>query len=251
MEPRWAVGSVVAMSASGPQADRTGGRAPGNRAGRGGSGPRSRLDRWLDSDLVGIPATLYTFVVLAASLAVFRFGGPIAGIVVAVALWIPMVLFAIQERGKPPIPLGVEPGAAGRHRVLVVANQGLEDPALCAEVCRRADLGATEAMVLAPVVAASRMGGLAGDVDRELELASHRVEAAVVELRGEGVAASGHATIADPMESLLDGLREFPPNEVVMLPERETGWDGADALAERVRAEAGLPVTVVGVSTRT
>ncbi|MBS1677013.1 MAG: hypothetical protein JST08_06475 [Actinobacteria bacterium] len=32
---------------------------------------RDRINHWLDSDLVGIPATLYTFGVLAASLAVF------------------------------------------------------------------------------------------------------------------------------------------------------------------------------------
>jgi hypothetical protein len=220
---------------------------PGSRDGRGERSLRGRVDRWLDSDLVGIPATLYTFAVLAVSLAVFRFGGPIAGIVVAIALWIPMVIFAIQGRGKPPIPLDVGPGPEGaRHRVLVIANQGLEDPALCEEVCRRADRAETEAMVIAPVVASSRLGGLADDVDAELARARDRVDAAVSALRKEGVAASGHAAIAGPMESLLDGLREFPPNEVVMLPGRETGWGGADSLAERVRAEAGLPVTTVG-----
>ena len=90
------------------------------------------------SDLVGIPATLYTFAVLAVSLAVFRFGGPVAGIVVAVALWIPMVLFAIREVGQPTASLEFTDQNEGpRHRVLVVANQGLEDPALCREICRR------------------------------------------------------------------------------------------------------------------
>jgi hypothetical protein len=31
-----------------------------------------------------------------------------------------------------------------------------------------------------------------------------------------------------------------------MPPGREAGWDAAGVLAERVRAEAGLPVTEVG-----
>lgn len=218
--------------------------------GSGSRGPRARIDRWLDSDLVGIPATLYTFVVLAVSLAVFRFGGPIAGIVVAVALWIPMVLFAIRGFGKPPIPLGLEHTAEGaRHRVLVVANHGLEDPALCDEVCRRGERAATEAMVLAPVFSPSRLGGLADDVDAEIEPAGRRVDEAVAALRSSGVAAGGHVALADPMEALLDGLREFPPNEVVMLPGGERGWDGIGDLAERVRAEAGLPVTTVSPST--
>lgn len=207
---------------------------------------RARVDRWLDSDLVGIAATLYTFGVLAASLAVFRFGGPIAGIVVGVALWVPMVVFAIRGAGKPPRPVAVEPAPEGpRHRVLVVANRGLENPALCAEVCRRSARAATEAMVVAPVTASSALRELADDVDAELADARRRVEDAVGTLEAEGVSARGHADIGNPMDALRDGLAEFPPNEVIMLPGGETGWEGADDLAERVRAEAGLPVTEV------
>lgn len=43
---------------------------------------RDRIDAWLDSDLVGIPATAYTFFVLAVSLLVFRFAGGVAGMIV-------------------------------------------------------------------------------------------------------------------------------------------------------------------------
>ena len=128
--------------------------------------------RWLQSDLVGITATLYTFAVLAISLAVFRFAGPFAGIVVGVAVWLPMLFFAIRERGQPPAPLGLtDQTDATVHRVLVIANQGLEDPALCREVCRREERAATEVMIVAPVVATSRLRGLAGDVDQELDAA--------------------------------------------------------------------------------
>jgi hypothetical protein len=138
---------------------------------------KNRMNRWLDSDLVGIPATLYTFGVLAVSLAVFRFGGPIAGIIVAVALWIPMVVFAIRGAGRAPAPLDIQVAdEPGRHRVLVVANQGLDDPALCAEVCRRTDHATTEALVLAPVFTRSRFGAIADDVDEEdLRPAERRV----------------------------------------------------------------------------
>jgi hypothetical protein len=210
-------------------------------------GVRTRIDRWLDSDLVGIPATLYTFAVLAISLAVFRFGGPIAGIVVAVALWIPMVLFAIQGRGKEPAPLRVRAMRDGtRHRMLIVANQGLEDPALYHELRRRAARGATEAMIVAPVVAPSPLQQLADDIDPELAMAQRRVEDAVRRLAEDGISARGRADLADSMESLLDGLHEFPPNEVIVLRNGETGWEKADDLLERVRAEAGLPVTEVG-----
>lgn len=211
-----------------------------------GSGLRARAKRWLDSDLVGVPATIYTFGVLVVSLAVFRYGAPIAGVIVAVGLWVPMFVFAIRERGYPPAPLDVNRRADGlRHRVLVIANQGLEDPALCEEVCHHGGCAGTEAMIFAPVVASSRLRDLANDVDRELELAGRRVDAALQALREAGVRAGGRADIAEPMESLLDGLREFPANEIVMVPGREGDWEAACALAERVRSEAGLPVTEV------
>jgi hypothetical protein len=207
---------------------------------------KRRVAGWLDSDLVGIPATLYTFGVLAISLAVFRFGGPIAGLVVAVTLWIPMFLFAIREVGRPPAALEFTGQSEGpQHRVLVVANQGLEDPALCREVCRREERTATEVMILAPMVASSRLRGLTDDVDQELDSAGHRVDAALQTLSDAGVQARGRADISEPMDAVLDGLREFPPNEVVILPGRETRWEDAGELAKRLRAEAGLPVTEV------
>ncbi len=159
---------------------------------------RRRTAGWLDSDLVGIPATLYTFAVLAVSLAVFRFGGPVAGIVVAVALWIPMVLFAIREVGQPTASLEFTDQNEGpRHRVLVVANQGLEDPALCREICRREERIPTEVLIVAPVIASSRLRDLTDDVDRELDLARNRVEAALQTLSDAGVEGRGRADISE------------------------------------------------------
>ncbi|MGA8218577.1 MAG: universal stress protein [Solirubrobacterales bacterium] len=215
-------------------------------------GWKARISAWLDSDLVGIPATLYTFLVLAISLAVFRFAGPVAGIIVAIAVWIPMFLFAIRGVNGPPPTLGVTRAPAGpRHRVLVVANQGLENPALCEEVCRRTERTATEAMIVAPVVAASRLRDLTDDVDSELELATKRMDAALQLLRAAGVEATGRAEVAGPMEAVLDGLREFGPNEVVMLSRGERGWESATEVAARVRSEVGLPVTEVSPSAPT
>jgi hypothetical protein len=232
-----------------PGAERPPQPAANDGGSTGASGLRARIDRWLDSDLVGVAATLYTFAVLVLAFVVFRVGGGVAGMIVIVAAWIPMVIFAIQGRGKPPARLGMAaPGEGPRHRVLVIANRGLEDPALCAEVCRRSDRTATEAMILAPVVASSPLRELADDVDRELDLARRRLDAAIRSLRGEGVTASGRADIADPMESLLDGLREFPPNEILMLPDREADWHSAADLAEQVRDEVGPPVTAIDPS---
>ncbi len=142
------------------------------------------------------------------------------------------------------------PEEGPRHRVLVIANQGLDDPALCAEICRRTDRTATEAMILAPVVAPSRLAELSDDVDQEMDVARRRLENALQKLRREGVTVSGRAVVAQPMESLEDGLREFPPNEILLLPDLEADWDSAADLAERIRAEVGLPVTAIGPSAR-
>jgi hypothetical protein len=205
-----------------------------------------RASRWLDSDLVGVAATVYGFLVLVLAFVVFRVGGGAGGMVVIVVSWIPMFLFAIRGWGKAPARLRVEsPPTGPRHRILVIANRGLEDEALCEEVCRRAVRTATEAMIVAPVVASSPLRELSDDVDREAEAARRRLRAALERLRVEGVKADGRVDIARPMDSLMDGLREYPPNEVVMLPRGEPGWEGAGELAERVRTETGLPVTAV------
>jgi hypothetical protein len=213
---------------------------------------RDRINRWLDSDLVGIPATLYTFGVLAVSLAVFRFGGPIAGIIVAVALWIPMVVFAIHGVGRARSPFDIEVADEhGKHRVLVVANRGLDDPALCVEVCRRADHAATEAMILAPVFSHSKFNALADDIDEgDLHRAEGRVAVAIRALKGHGVEASGHVSVTEPLQAAIDGLREFPANELILLPGSEAGWEDAEDLVGRIRAEIGLPVTVVDADRR-
>jgi hypothetical protein len=209
----------------------------------------TRVNRWLDSDLVGIAATVYGFLVLVLAFVVFRIGGGVGGMVVIVVSWIPMFLFAIRGWGRPPARLPMEiPPEGPRHRVLVIANQGLEDEALCDEVCRRTARTATEAMIVAPVVASSPLNKLSDDVDREMEVARRRLSGALDRLRAEGVEADGRVDITHPLDSLMDGLREYPANEIVMLPGGESGWEGASDLAERVRAETGLPVTAVNGS---
>ncbi len=211
-------------------------------------GWRGRVAGWLDSDLVGIPATLYTFLVLAISLAVFRLVGGFAGIIVAFGLWVPMVIFAIRGWGRPPKALEVRSSTAAGHRVLVIANRGLEQADVCDLVCRRGERAEAEALVLAPVLASSGLGDLADDVDAEVAAATRRVDEVVSTLAARGVRASGRADIADPEETLRDGLREIAANEVVIVPASERGWSDAEALVERVRDEAGLPVTVVGAA---
>jgi len=210
---------------------------------------RSRfVQAFLHSDLLGVPITLAFFGIFAVSLAVFFYAGNLGGLVFIVLVGGFVGLFlTLEGRHAPETMEGVTPAAVdGWHRVLVIANLGLEHPALCAEVCERGARARTEAMIIAPVVASSPLHRLFDDIDLELGVAQGRVDVALETLKANGIKASGHAAIGDdPMHALLEGLREFHASEVVMLSGGESGWDDASAFAERVRREVGLRVTEV------
>jgi hypothetical protein len=138
--------------------------------------------------------------------------------------------------------------ATSLHQVLVIANRGLEDPELCAEVCSRGARSQTGVMVIAPVVASSRLHSVTGDIDLEQRVAQGRIDVGLQTLLSKGVKAQGHTVVGQPIISLLDGLREFPASEVVMLNGGEVGWIDASTFAERVRSEFGIRVTEVDPS---
>ncbi|MQA73745.1 MAG: hypothetical protein GEU88_05270 [Solirubrobacterales bacterium] len=206
----------------------------------------NRLRHWMRSDLIGVPVPLLAAgVALVSILAIYL--GPVRGIVFSAPVWGAGLYLAIRgARELPDIAdIRMRPEGA-RHRILVVADRGLENPALCDAVCRRADRAATDVMVLAPVVASSRLGILTDDFDAEARRARERVEQALCMLRDRGVRATGHVDQdAEPISALVDGLRWFSADEVVMLAGAEPGWDRAGALAERVRREVGVPVVEV------
>lgn len=202
---------------------------------------------FLHSDLLGVPITLGFCTIIAVSLAVSYFSETLGGVVLVVLLGGFLSLFLTLEGRKTPETMeGVTlPAGDGSPRVLVIANLGLEDAALCAEVCERGTGIRTEAMIIAPVVASSWLHRLFDDIDPELAIAQGRVDIAVAKLTAAGVKASGHVAVGDPLGALLEGLREFQASEVMMLSGGETGWADANAFARRVRSEVGLPVTEV------
>jgi hypothetical protein len=204
--------------------------------------------------LIGIPVTLAAFAIIVISFAVYLVIGRVGGLFVGKLLFVLALggllgLFLLLEGRRGETTAGISPApAGGRRRVLVVANEGLENPALCAEVCGRGIDGTTEVLIVAPVVASSRLHALADDVDHELRSAQERLDVALETVRTAGVAATGHVDVAHPMACLLDGLREFAATEVVMLRGGETGWADAEKFAERVRTEVGLRVTEVAAT---
>jgi hypothetical protein len=150
-------------------------------------------------------------------------------------------------RTPTPTRVAVAP-TEGWHQVLIIANHGLDDPALYDEVSDRGTRSQTEVMVIAPVLASSWLHGITGDIDTERRVAQERVDVGLQALLSKGVKANGHTVDGQPLTSLLDGLSEFPASEVVMLNGGEVGWSQASAFAEHVRTRFGLRVTEVNPS---
>ena len=145
-------------------------------------------DAWLHSDLVGIPVTLALSGIIAVSVALYLVIGKWAGLFVG-KLFFPLalagLLVLLVRWSRPDVTTdGIQAApATALRRVLVLANSGLEQPALVAEVCGPAARGKAQAMIIAPVAAASWLHALADDFDAELQTAQKRVDAVVASLR--------------------------------------------------------------------
>jgi hypothetical protein len=208
-----------------------------------------RMQRWLQSDLVGVFATITVIVVVALALFVFLVVGPVAGILFGVAI-VGLTFYVLSKTGhRAAEDIGdiAPPSAESAQQVLVVANRGLASPDLESELARRAKLGPLQVRVLAPAPAASTVRRLADDVDAVAAGARQRVNDVLGRLAAMQIDASGQVDEgSSPMDSLLDGLREFPADEVLLVPGVEPDWDEAETLAERIRSETNIRVTELG-----
>lgn len=200
----------------------------------------------MQSDLVGVFATITVIALVLLALVVFFVLGPVAGILVGVAIvgLTFYLLSKINRGGAADIGDISPPSAESAQQILVVANQGLASPALENELARRADRGPLEVRVVAPAPAPSAAQRLADDVDAVAGRAQGRLDDALGRLSARGISASGRVDDgAAPMNSLLDGLREFPADEVLIVPGEELDWDEAEGLAGRIRAQTDVQVT--------
>jgi hypothetical protein len=216
------------------------------------TGTGGRLDAWLHTDLLGIPVTLAAVALVAASGALYLVLGDIGGLIVGKTLFVVALagllalILSLDRRRGESIDGFIAPPPGASRRVLIVGNRGLTPDAVRTELRALGPAPVPAADVIVPVIAPSPLHALADDVDGEVRDAERRLEAALAELCSAGVGARGHVDIAAPARSLADGLREFCPSEVVLMPGPENGWGRATRLAQRVHDELGLPVTTVG-----
>lgn len=207
-----------------------------------------RLRQSMQSDLIGLYATIAAVVVIGLALVIFFVLGPIPGILFGAAIVaLSFYLVSVASRGPADIADIAPPSAETAQQVLVIANKGLANPELESEVALRAERGPLELKLIAPAPASSPARRLSDDVDVEATRARERISAALNRFSATGVTASGHVDEqAQPMRCLLDGLREFPADEVLLVPGDELDWRDAESLADRIRTETGVRVTELG-----
>lgn len=170
----------------------------------------------------------------------FLTAGPALG--VAVGALAVLALLVVAARQRPRGPIGVAPEKE-RRKVLIVAADGVEDPADVARIVAAAGIGdgvgeGEEVRVLVP----ARIGFLdrwASDVEGARHQAQQKLVVTVAALAKVGVAAEARVGDEDVVQAVEDQLQAFAATEVVLVSgEEENGADEAAAqLRERLRAE--------------
>jgi hypothetical protein len=131
-------------------------------------------------------------------------------------------------------------------RILVVANETVEDEALYDTVRARAGAGG-EIYVVAPALN-SRLRHWLSDVDEARAGAEDRLAKFLGRLLRSGLPARGCVGDSDPLQAMTDALRVFPANEIVIAthPPKRSNWLARN-LVDRARAECRQPIVHVVV----
>jgi len=137
------------------------------------------------------------------------------------------------------------------RRILVIANETADGPALREQLVERATRGPVQVFVVCPALN-SRLRHWLSDEDGARIRAEQRLRASLAALAREGIDADGVVGDADPVVALADGLRMFRAGEVIVSthPPGRSNWLERDVV-QRARAISPVPVThVVADETR-
>ena len=180
----------------------------------------------------------------------FYLGGPPLGLAAGALAVAAVLVFAARASYEEPIE--VRPSADRRYRLLVVADEPVDEPATVERIARIAEEGSApfdrsqvpEVLILAP----ARPGALdrwASDVDAARDTAAGGLAVSIAALTTAGLDASGRVADADPVQAIADQLPTFAAREVVLVTGPGIGPDEVD----QVRRRLDRPVRLLAPTT--
>jgi hypothetical protein len=123
------------------------------------------------------------------------------------------------------------------RRILVIANETADGPALREQLVERATHGPVQVFVVCPALN-SRLRHWLSDEDGARVRAEQRLRASLAALTREGIDADGVVGDADPVVALADGLRMFRAGEVIVSDASARALELARAERRPARASA-------------
>ena len=172
-----------------------------------------------------------------------------AALAAAVLIGAGLALLWTRARGSLPERAAVAEREDDAHRVLVLANETIEGPALLSEIrVRCEERGHTELLLVCPALAGSRLQHLASDIDDARREAESRLHRSLAALRDAGFSASGRVGDEDPLAAAKDALASFGADEVIISthPPARSRWLER-GVVEQIRRDVSLPITHVVV----
>ena len=164
---------------------------------------------------------LVVLALVAPSIAAFSLGGPAPGLAVGALTVGALIVLAARARFDEEIEVASAPDR--RYRLLVVAPEPLDDPALVREIAAIASEGEVaagaepaELRVIAPA-RSSRLDRWASDLEPARAEAQRTVAVSLGSLAAAGLDAAGSVGDGDPVQAVEDELRGFPAREVVLV----------------------------------
>jgi len=201
---------------------------------------RSESDFFAGVVMAGIAAALVVFLAVLVSTSA-------AAIVAAASVGVAVGLLWQHARGSVPGRAEIAAHEDGVHRVLVVANETIEDEALLAEIANRtAGRPRTEILLVCPALDGSRLQHLASDIDGPRAEARVRLQRSLAALGEVHAAVAGTVGDDDPLVAAHDALATFAADELIVSthPPEHSRWHERGVI-DRLRRELDLPLTHV------
>jgi hypothetical protein len=128
------------------------------------------------------------------------------------------------------------------RQILVIANETVES-----EVLRNVLPQSAGVLIVAPALN-SRLRHWVSDEDEARAAAEERLRRCLERLRGDGIAATGLVGDADPMQAIVDALRFFRADAIVIATHApgRSNWLARDLVA-RARRRFDIPIVHIVV----